>query len=81
MRKLKVQHPPQPAIGELSALDTASGVPLTVVTHRSGRRDMAIGTRDEEQPTVTAGLTRTEALAIATLLSGAHTELATAPRS
>ena len=81
MGKVKVRHQPLPGIRELFELDTASGLTLTVVTHRSGRRDMAIGTRDEEQPMVTAGLTRTEALAIVTLLSGAHTELATAPRS
>lgn len=81
MRKLKVRHQLLPGIGELFELDTASGFTLTVVTHRSGRRDIAIGTRDEEQPTVIAGLTRTEALAVATLLSGAHIELATTPRS
>ena len=81
MRKLKVRHQPLPGIGELFELDTASGVTLTVVTHRSGRREIAIGTGEEEQPTVTAGLTRAEALAVATLLSGAHIELATTPRS
>ncbi len=80
MRKLKVRHQTLPLLGELFELDTASGLTLTVVTHRSGRRDLAIGTRDEEQPTVTAGLTRTEALAIATLLSGTHLEVATTPR-
>ena len=80
MRKLKVRHQPLPGIGERFELDTASGLTLTVVTHRSGRRDVAIGTRSEEQPVVTAGLTRAEALAIATLLSGAHIELVTAPR-
>ncbi len=78
---MKVRHQPLPGIGELFELDTASGLTLTVVTHRSGRRDIAIGARDEEQTAVTAGLTRAEALAIAALLSGAHIELATAPRS
>ncbi len=81
MRKVKVRHEPLPGIGEVFELDTASGLTLTVVTHRSGRREIAIGTRDEEQPIVTVGLTRAEALAIATLLSGAHIELATTPRS
>ncbi len=81
MRKLKVRHEPLPGIGELFELDTASGLTLTVVTHRSGRRHIAIGSRDEEQPIVTAGLSRAEALAVATLLSGAHIELTTTPRS
>ncbi len=69
MRKLKVRHQPLPGIGELFELDTTSGLTLTVVTHRSGR------------PMVTAGLGRAEALAIATLLGGAHIELATTTRS
>ena len=81
MRKLKVRHQPLPGIGERFELDTASGLTLTVVTHRSGRRDIAIETRDEEQPMATAGLTRAEALAVATLLSGAHIELATTPKA
>ena len=81
MRKLKVRHQVLPGIGELFELDTASGLTLTVVTHRSGRRDIAIETRDEEQPMATAGLTRAEALAVATLLSGAHIELATTSKA
>ncbi len=79
MRTLQVRHQRLPGIGELFELDTASGLTLTVVTHRSGRRDIASGTRDEARPAVTAGLTRAEALAIATLLSGAHIELSTPP--
>ena len=79
MRKVQVRHRQPPGIGELFELDTASGLSLTVVTNRSGRREIAIGTRDEAQPAVTAGLTRAEPLAIATLLSGAHIELATTP--
>lgn len=81
MRKLKVRHQPLPGIGELFELDAASGLTLTVVTHRSGRRDLAIGTGDEDQPKVTVGLTRTEALAVAMLLSGVQVELAMVPRS
>ncbi len=81
MRKMKARHQRLPGIGERFELDTAAGLTLTVVNHRSGRRDIAIATRDEAQPAVTAGLTRAEALAIATLLSGAHIDLATTPRS
>ncbi len=81
MRRLKVQHQFLPGIGELFQLDTASGLTLTVVSHRSGRREIAIGVRDEDQPTVTAGLTRADAVAVATLLTGAYIELATTPRS
>ncbi len=81
MCKLKVRHQPLPGIGELFELDTPSALTVTVVTPRSGPRDMAIATRDEEGPTATAGLTRTEALAVATVPSGAHFELATTPRS
>ena len=68
MPKLTVRHQRLPRIGELSELDTASGLTLVVVTHRSGWRDIAIAARDEEQPAVTAGLSR-----------AAHIELATTP--
>ena len=79
MRTLRVRQR-LPGIGERFEPDTASGLTLTVVTHRSGRRDVAIGRRDEEQPVVTAGLTGAQALAIATV-SGVHIELATTPTS
>ena len=79
MRNVKVRHEPLPGIGELFELHTASGLTITVDTRRSRRRDVAIGTGDEAQPAVAAGLTRAEALAIATVLTGAHIELATTP--
>ena len=65
MRRLKAQHQSLPGIGELIQRDTASELTLTVISHRSGRRDIAVGRRDEDRPTVTAGLTRAEAVAVA----------------
>lgn len=81
MRKVKVRHDPLPGIGELFQLETAAGLAVTIVTHRSGRRDIALGGADEEQPSVTVALTRAEAVAVATLLTGAFIELNTVARS
>jgi K+/H+ antiporter YhaU regulatory subunit KhtT len=81
MRKLHVRHEPLPHIGEKFELDTASGLTISVVTHRSGRRDLGIGERGGYQPLVTAVLTRPEAAAVAALLVGAHIELVTTPDS
>jgi K+/H+ antiporter YhaU regulatory subunit KhtT len=42
MRKLKVGHQLLPGIGERFHVDIKSGLRVTVVSHRSGRRDVAI---------------------------------------
>jgi K+/H+ antiporter YhaU regulatory subunit KhtT len=76
MRTLKVRHQTLPHVGELFELITASGVVVTIVTHRaSGRRDLVIRRQDEDEPLSTTGLTRNESAAIAALLVGAHIEL------
>jgi K+/H+ antiporter YhaU regulatory subunit KhtT len=81
MRKLKVRHDPLPGVGEAFELDAGSGLKVTVVAHRSGRRDVAIGRHGRDEPTATVALTRKEALALAALLSGTHIEITTAPRT
>jgi TrkA domain protein len=81
MRKVKVRHRPLPGIGELFKLDTACGLTVTVVSHRSGRREIVVGEREADEPLVTAALTRNEAAAVATLLTGAHIELITTTES
>jgi hypothetical protein len=61
MRKLKIQHAPLPGIGELFELVATSVLAVTVVSQRSGRRDLAIGAPGADQPMATAALTRAEA--------------------
>ena len=79
MRKLHVRHRPLPGIGDLFELDLASGLTLSVVGHRSGRRDLSLAEREADSPMVSAPLTRSEATAVAALLTGAHIELTTTP--
>ena len=43
MRKLKIRHERLPRIGELFELVSSSGGVVTVVSQRSGRRDLSIG--------------------------------------
>lgn len=75
MRKLKVRYEPLPGVGELFELIAASGLAVRVVSQRSGRRDLALGAPDADEPTVTVALTKAEATALAALLVGAHIEL------
>jgi K+/H+ antiporter YhaU regulatory subunit KhtT len=77
MRKVKVRHHRLPGIGDRFDLDTTSGSTVTVIGHRSGRRDLAISAPGAEAPEASTGLTRSEAAAIALLLTGAHVELTT----
>ena len=77
MRKMKVRHQPLPLVGDLFELGTSSGRTITVISLRSGRRDIAIGHPDAEEPLATVGLSRTEATAVAALLTGTHIELTT----
>ena len=81
MRKLKVRHERLSGVGDVFEFDTASGATVTVVTHRSGKRDLAVGRPEDEEPLISASLTRTEAIAVATFLTGAHIELSTTPRT
>lgn len=75
MRKLKVRRHPLPGVGELLEFTTASGLVLGVVSHRSGRRDVVIREPGEDTASSSAALTRTEAAALATMLTGAYIEL------
>jgi K+/H+ antiporter YhaU regulatory subunit KhtT len=77
MRKLKVRHRPLPGIGDRFELDTADGLTVTVVSHRSGRRDIAIGEPGRDEPLAITRVTRSQAAAVALLLTGAHVELTT----
>ena len=81
MRKLQVGHEALPGIGDVFEIPSASGLTITVVAHRAGRRDLAVGKRGEDEPLVSVALTRTEATALATLLTGVHVELVTTPRT
>ena len=78
MRKLKVRHRRLPGIGDLFEVPTAAGLIVTVVTHRTGRRDIAVGRPGADKPVITAALSRTEATAVAALLTGTNIELTTA---
>ena len=80
MRKLKVRHERLPKIGELFEVVADAGRVVTVVSHRSGRRELAIGAPASDEPLATVSLTRVEATALAALLVGAHIELVTDPR-
>lgn len=80
MRKLKVRHAPLPGIGDVFELVATSGLAVQVVSQRSGRRELAIGSPGADQPTITVSLTRAEATAIASLLLGAHIDLVTERR-
>ena len=86
MRKQKVKHRALPGIGDLFEITTGSGLSVSVVSHRSGRRDLAVGVPGADEPLVSestpeAGTSaRNEAIALATLLTGAHIELATTPQ-
>jgi TrkA domain protein len=75
MRKLKVGHEPLPGIGERFHIAAASGLTVTVVSHRSGRRDVAILEADADEPLATVALTKGEAAAVAAVLVGAQIEL------
>jgi K+/H+ antiporter YhaU regulatory subunit KhtT len=81
MRKQKVQHEALPGIGDLFEIATGSGFIVTVVTHRSGRRYVTVGAPEADEPLVSIALTRTESVALATLLTGAHIELIATPRT
>jgi K+/H+ antiporter YhaU regulatory subunit KhtT len=81
MRKLKVRHDRLPGIGEVSAFDVASALTVTVAAHRSGRREVAIRPRDRDEVDATLSVTRTEALALAAVLSGTYIELTITPSS
>ena len=80
MRKFKVHHEPLPGVGELLRFTTASGVVMSVVSYRSGRRDVSVGVPGADDTVVTVPLSRSESLALATLLTGSHIELVAAPK-
>lgn len=81
MRKLKVRHEPLPGIGELFRFTTASGAVMSVVSHRSGRRDVSVAVPGADDTLATVPLTRSESLALATLLTGSHIQLVVAPQA
>lgn len=80
MRKLNVRHDPLPGIGDVFEFDTASGCTVTVVAHRSGRRDLELkgSGRDRRRSAI---LSRSESAALASLLTGAIVDITTSPRS
>ena len=57
MHRLNVRHQALPGIGDRFELDTSSGSTITVISHRSGRRDIAIARPDGEGPSITTELT------------------------
>lgn len=81
MRRVKVRHQPLPGIGELHELRLASGLTASVVTHPSGRRDLAIAEAGVDQPAVTTELNNSEAATLAALLASVHIELTSTPEA
>jgi K+/H+ antiporter YhaU regulatory subunit KhtT len=79
MEKLKVRHQTLPHVGELFELVTASGLVVTIVTQRSGHRDLVVRRPDDEEPLSTTEMTRTESATVAALLTGAYFDLHTEP--
>lgn len=79
VRKLKIRHERLSGIGARFHLKAASGVTVTVISHRSGRRDFAVLETDADEPTATVRLSRAEAAAVAALLVGAQIELVEMP--
>jgi K+/H+ antiporter YhaU regulatory subunit KhtT len=77
MRRVKVRHRRLAGIGDRFELDTTDGSTVTVISHRTGRRDIAIGVPGGDAPLAITGLTRSQATAVALLLTGAHVELTT----
>ena len=77
MRKVKVRHRPLPGIGDVFELDSTSGLKVTVINHRSGRRELAIGESAAGEPIAIVSLTRAQAAAVAQLLTGAYVEITT----
>jgi TrkA domain protein len=75
LRKLRIRQRFLPGIGELLELDTRSGQTVTIVVHRSGRREIGLRRREEEAAAATAPLTAAEAVALAGLLTGARVYL------
>lgn len=81
MRKYEVLYDKLPKIGDLFEFTSCSDFTITVVTLSSGRRELALSQPGEEAPFVSVPLTRTEATVLATLLTGAHIELKSTPRT
>jgi K+/H+ antiporter YhaU regulatory subunit KhtT len=79
MSKFNVRHEALPKVGDLFEFSAATGPTVTVVTHRSGRRDLSV-TQPNDQLRVTVTLSETEATALAALLTGTHIELTQTPR-
>jgi len=75
MKKLTVRSWSLPGIGELLELDTRSGQTVSVVIHRSGRREIGLRQQGRDASAATAPLTAAEAVALAGLLTGARVYL------
>lgn len=81
MRKVKVGQQRLPGIGSLFELRTACGLAVSVAHHPSGRRHLSLIEPGADEPLATVILSRTEALAVAALLTGTNIELTTTPTS
>ena len=75
MRRLRVRQRSLPGIGEVLELATRTGQTVTVVIHRSGRREIGLRRRGAETTEAKAYLTASEAVALAGLLTGARVYL------
>ncbi|MEZ5323302.1 MAG: hypothetical protein R2698_14750 [Microthrixaceae bacterium] len=81
MRRHKVRYEQLPKVGDLFEFDTESERTITVIVHRSGTRELAIGDPGDEEPFLVLDLTENEALALATILTGNQIDLSTTPRT
>ena len=79
MRSLKVRQQTLPRVGERFELDSDAGDTISVVSHGSGQKSLAIRRPGDEEPWASTTLSRDEAAALAALLTGAIIEVTTVP--
>ena len=75
MRKVTIHERSIPTVGELYELCAEAGETVSVVFHRSGRRDIGIRPPNRDSVTVSVTLTHAEALALAGVLVGAFVDV------
>jgi K+/H+ antiporter YhaU regulatory subunit KhtT len=75
MRKVTVHERSIPSVGDLYELCAETGETVSVVFHRSGRRDIGIRPPDRDSTTVSVTLTHAEAIALAGVLAGVFVDV------
>jgi K+/H+ antiporter YhaU regulatory subunit KhtT len=70
MHSVKVREQALPGIGVLVEMTTADGPIVSVVCHRTRRRDVSIRGRHDDTAIASVHLSEDEALALASVLAG-----------